>query len=723
MIRLVFFLMSVSFIKSNDLSRIELQHIEINEELESNYLVVNFTQLILHRMRLVQKNPNLVRLDSLKLDQSNMLNEYFSIDLKKFRLQDENGLNKSSIILLKTSSKKLDREYLCLSGIPSCSCENECLIHLNMSAYFENFGHGITEIKLTLPILLNDLNDNKPFFYQPEIEIDLNQIEINEHDQKVTIPLKLATDLDSTEQNQVIGYELEKVSYIKDNYASISFSNDRLDLLIDLSKISSDLEYLNDKFRLIAVDSAHKAEQFILIKYKIPKLNLIKSTIVDQTSLQLAQPNKNFISIISAINDIEIVLSNESGYYEIRLKSSLKNQIFVSNKTDSLITLAYFIVEKSKGDKKMQQIELTNEQAVDSSLPGKLKNDFFSINEMRNGLYSISVKSKQYDKIIKYKNEPKIDYNLILKTKIDKEEILKYISMKIPKSLFEEKEQILPEQSNLDQEKQLTKLDIQNYLLIVSIACIVLAVFALLCFIISIMCYFYKKCKKQDKDGEKKVSTSENQKSNANIIVYDVLPHQTKSLSSSSSSSCSSSNLSPVTTTTTSVVNEQIHEPKSINPLFDTNLSNEWFQSQHQNISTVVSSPLSSSSSSNLIKTVDEVDKYKSDLHRNAQVMYKQKQLFQQNQSNYYSFGINADPNAVSSTHVSKNDIYQAKPLGLLNNSIESSSPSYSFINEVNLNSVDNLKDSIKEKMMNRLNEALTNPNLSSKSFGQISCV
>lgn len=722
MIKLIIFLMSFNLIKSNEPSRIELQHIEINEELDSNYLIVNFTDLILHRMRLVQKNPNLVRFESLELEQANFLNEYFSIDLKKFRLQDENGLNKSSIILLKTSSKKLDREYLCRADIPSCSCENDCFLNLNLSAYFENFGQGMTEIKLSLPILLKDLNDNKPFFYQPEVIIDLNQMEINQQD-LVRIPLKLATDLDSTKANQVIQYELEKVSYIKDNYASVSFNQQHLELCIDLKNISSDLDYLNDKFKLIACDSMHRAEQFILIKYKIPKLKLNKST--KAASPRVTQVNSNVISIISAINDIEIIASNSSESYEIRFKSNTKNQIVVSNKTDSLITLAYFIVEKSKAGKKMDQIELSSEQSVDSKSINDFSNDFFFINEMRNGLYSISIKSNQYDKIIKSKDEKKISYNLILNTKINKEEIFKAICMKIPASLLAKNSELSSTQphSSVDLVLDTDRLNLQNYLLIVSIACVVLAVFAILCISISVMCYCCKKFKNSKKNQDEKIVTEAQKKNSANIMVYDVLPNQTKSLASSSSSSCSSSNLSPVTTTTTSVVNEQIHEQKPINPLFDTNLSNEWFQSQNQNQMTAVSSPLSSSSSSNLIKTVDEVDKYKSDLYRNAQVMYKQKQLFQQNQSNYYSFGTNIDSNGSNASRNSKNEIYQAKPVSLLNNSIGSSSPSYSFINEVNLNSVDNLKDSIKEKMMNRLSEALTNPNLSSKSFGQISCV
>ncbi|RNA09739.1 hypothetical protein BpHYR1_023005 [Brachionus plicatilis] len=719
MIRLIILLISVRLIKSSQASRIELQHIEINEELEPNYLIINFTELILHRMRLMQKNPNLIRLESLELEQTSNLNEYFSIDLKKFRLQDENGLNKSSIILLRTSSKKLDREYLCRTDIPSCPCAHHCFLNLNLSAHFENFGHGMTQIKLSLPILLNDLNDNKPFFYQPEIIIDLNQMEIGEQD-LVTIPLKLAVDLDSTELNQVVGYALEKVSYIKDNYASISFSNNQLDLLIDLRQLSPDLEFLSDKFKLIATDSRHHADQLIQIKYKIPKLKPSKSTKGGLPSPRVTSHQTNVISIISAINDIEIVVSNSSESYELKFKSNSKNQIFVSNKTDSLITLAYFIVEKTKAGKKLDHIELRSEQAAESGLPLGQHGDLFVISEMRNGLYSISVKSEQYHQIIKFKNEEKkINYSLLLRTKIDQEEIFKAISMQMPASLFVRSAFTSSQQPRVDSALESDKLDLQNYLVIVSIACVVLAVFAVLCLTISVMCFCCKKC--QDNKKDEKIESVDQEEKSPNIMVYDVLPNQTKSLSSSSSSSCTSSNLSPVTTTTTSMANEQMHEQKPINPLFDTNLGAEWFQAQHQNQSTAVSSPLSASSSSNLIKTVDEVDKYKNDLYRNAQVMYKQKQLFQQNQSNYYSFGV--DSNVATASPSTKTEIYQAKPVSLLNNSMGSSSPSYSFINEVNLNSVDNLKDSIKEKMMSRLNEALTNPNLSSKSFGQISCV
>lgn len=241
-------------------------------------------------------------------------------------------------------------------------------------------------------------------------------------------------------------------------------------------------------------------------------------------------------------------------------------------------------------------------------------------------------------------------------------------------------------------------------------------------------------------------------------MVYDVLPNGQKtmpiySLSSSSSSSCGSSNtnnLSPVTTTTTSIVNETSTSPNG--PLFETHLQEqpaqkaliyEWFMQNKDETS--------SSASSNLIKpvsvessvptssitetesTISNVSKYRNDLYRNSQAMFKKQQ--QQQSSNYYSI-LNAN---------NTSEIYQAKPINLnLTAQSGTSTPSYSLLNEIqlntNLNSTDNLRDSIREKMINRLSAALTTTNnnpghvkgtglslsletASSSNLGQVSCV
>ncbi|CAF0815154.1 unnamed protein product [Brachionus calyciflorus] len=732
-IKVIYLLSSViSFLSATEpdtTDTIKLDFININEELESNYLILNFTDLILNRLDLLRKNPDSIRLESIKFDQNDNLNEYFSIDLKKYRLQefDDTVENKSSIILLRTSSKKLDREYLCRLDLPNCSCEDECFLNLNLIANFAN-NYKQFEIKLSLPIFLSDLNDNKPFFYQPEVIIDLDQIGISNDDKILRIPLKLASDLDSTKPNQVLNYELEKVSFTSDNYASLEFNNSQLDLIIDLSKINNhNLDYLNDKFKLAAMDSKFKVYQTLIIKYKIPKVPKTKSLIKNEPpSPRVTQQQfSSVISIVSAINDIEIQYSNTSDSYEIKLKSDTKTQIFVSNKSDQLVTLAYYIVEKNKLNKNEEKIELASQQFIQSSiLNTEYSNDLFRIDEMRNGLYSISIKSNQYDKIIKSKkDELKVNYNLKLTTKILNKEIVKTIALKIPVNL------LLKNKIETSTLKNLIKLNptennlsIQNYLIIVSIACAVLVAFAIVCVSISLICCCLNKFKENgQKVDNKKLSPIEinGNNPNANIMVYDVLPQ--KSLSSSSSSSCSS-NLSPVTTTTTSVANDQIlSEQKTSNPLFDTHLNTEWYHQpvQTQNSSPSASSPLSSSSSCNLIKPVDEVNKYKNDLYRNSHVLYKQKQIFQQQQQQQQNY-FNLDGN-----NNLGNPVYQAKPVNLLNNSLGSSSGSYSLINEVNLNSMDNVIDSIKEKMQNRLNEVLvgSNPNCSAHSFGQISCV
>jgi hypothetical protein len=67
-------------------------------------------------------------------------------------------------------SNLLDREAICPDKI-DCILSVRLLVNNNT--------------KLTLPIKINDLNDQKPFFYQSEIQIDLNSIvEQQQHQNK-----------------------------------------------------------------------------------------------------------------------------------------------------------------------------------------------------------------------------------------------------------------------------------------------------------------------------------------------------------------------------------------------------------------------------------------------------------------------------------------------------------------------------------------------------------
>jgi hypothetical protein len=405
---------------TNDLNHITLDKIQINEELDQNYLIQNLTETIVNRAKLaLPYDSQSVKLDSVKfLSDKVDLNEdalnvyeFFSIDLKKFRLflLNENGLsssknlqtinnNQTTIVLLKAGSKKLDREYLCRAKQTAqlrCSCENECLIDLELMASFylpknaseTEITNEMIQFQFTVPIEVLDVNDNKPFFYQNELVIDVDQFEEELHYDlakpgesfTAKIPLKLAFDLDSTERNRILSYELEnqtpkvKLTYKSDMpVARLSDDTSQLYLTIKLT------ENFQERFKLVAYDYDFSTYQNITIKYSkfkpttTPRSSTSSTTILNQKAADLLnqqqeaeneQQSVNF-NLVSAINEIDI-RNNFDIYFRTNNKLTLNN---TSTDANELLTIAYLLLSVNDKAQKNSDAKLAAYKKLPSTV-------------------------------------------------------------------------------------------------------------------------------------------------------------------------------------------------------------------------------------------------------------------------------------------------------------------------------------------------------------------
>lgn len=191
-------------------NRIITPIIELNEELAAGVLVANLTELI--RLR----TNNLTMVESVRFDTTLpsakqhqrssgqfYLPDYFQIETKRVRSNQilENTTNSTNIVL-RTSGKKLDREYLCRLSVlrGQCSCESDCIVWLDLIVDDSQ--------PVRVPILVRDVNDNKPFFYTASLNIQLDLSSSTES--SVRMPLKEAIDLDSMARHRVREYQIEE---------------------------------------------------------------------------------------------------------------------------------------------------------------------------------------------------------------------------------------------------------------------------------------------------------------------------------------------------------------------------------------------------------------------------------------------------------------------------------------------------------------------------------
>ena len=641
-------ILSYSFINGLDLnSRIMLDKVQINEELDSNYLIQNLTDTIVSRVKSLKPANQQLRLDSVKLQYDSddfHAYDYFSIDLKKFRLfllKNENYIipnrqhqsatgnaNQTTIVLLKTGPKKLDRERLCRMKSTTqlkCFCETECLVYLDILASFYSTDQNeqIQMFSFILPIEILDANDNKPFFYQNELFIDLDQFEEeiaeNQPDSSVVkIPLKLALDLDSTERNRILNYELEKHSkkiklvFNQKNELSGKEAADPTKLYLSVNLTENFLE----QFRLVAYDFDYSTFQNITLKYsKYKSLTTQTTNAAIATSAHVNSINNDpsptvLFNLVSATNEVDIRNNYEISFRGGGVASNLQKHPDTTTSSESeVLTIAYLLLSaKNKPDVKKSILGLDFKQYLENSNELSEGLNLFQVSEMRNGLYSLQMRKSYFSFIVASFADATttlVNYKLVVFLNVDNEYIERTLNVKIPRKmvkLLKMNSRIKspapissrpPAMTSLSSKIDATQLSssnssLFNSVIIVTTICIIVILLGLVCFIVSLIVLIINRCKKRggsDNSDEKKISPNDMNKlsQHTKILVYDMLPTDPNNadklsnqgcgigggslLYSSSSSNTSttsnnnkSNNISPVTTTTTSMLTAD-HQP------------------------------------------------------------------------------------------------------------------------------------------------------------------
>lgn len=192
-----------------------LNSTKLDDDLAEDKLVANLTRLLLDD----DDNHNLSGNFSGHLNRI----EFYLDDTEHHEKDDRSPVGlfyiDHHLSLLKVSAKKrsqLDRETLCPPSSSSWNdddddaaaaddddLEVECVLNVTLLV---NSLH-----KIVLPIKVNDLNDMRPFFYQKQVHIDLNQNDFHKSDNSSLqrIPLKAAIDLDSSRKHRVLNYSLD----------------------------------------------------------------------------------------------------------------------------------------------------------------------------------------------------------------------------------------------------------------------------------------------------------------------------------------------------------------------------------------------------------------------------------------------------------------------------------------------------------------------------------
>ena len=393
--------------------KLNFETIQIDEELDPNTQIANLTKLLIENLNINQlnltNNKHALKLESIQFERNEDFKEqqeYFSIDFKETRYDDvlvsSSAVQTNSISLLKVNGqKRLDREYMCRAG-NLCSCESDCVLNISLSARFRllDVEDRLISLKLNLPVRINDINDNKPFFYQKEIRIDLDLDKSSTGSLK--IPLKLATDLDSMQKNRIKSYDLilDTKSSALNQPGLINLSSNE-SLSIELGSIEAlkavfkskqveiepnyslapDFDYFSESFQLRATDPDYVTLQEITIKFKLPKL-------IKQSRERLNKPeestsnskliifDKNFYNLTYDPAE-SIRISLNSKIESSCILSTLKFKIFNLNKINIISKLIYNKNENyllvnlmSEGlDEQQQQFKITGTcERVDGSL-------------------------------------------------------------------------------------------------------------------------------------------------------------------------------------------------------------------------------------------------------------------------------------------------------------------------------------------------------------------
>lgn len=151
--------------------------------------------------------------------------------------------------------------------------------------------------------------------------------------------------------------------------------------------------------KLTALDANYTATQSISIQIKLPMPSPRPSQLSNDTNKSTSSSPKlswlNLVYFVSAINELEITYSNKTNSHE----ASFRDYQLNSTSDELEQTLAYLIVEKSKFMSTHDSISMEQEQLMDDVSIGNANLSLFRVNEMRNGLYSISTPTYIYSLI------------------------------------------------------------------------------------------------------------------------------------------------------------------------------------------------------------------------------------------------------------------------------------------------------------------------------------
>ncbi|CAF0717996.1 unnamed protein product [Brachionus calyciflorus] len=152
LISFVFMTLIINSIESNQI--IQLDQVSLSEETDyKNYVIYNFTNS--YKLQLIPSS------------------EYFEIDGSKLNV-----------------NYKFDREGL----IEASLCQTNCILELKIASYDEN--NNIAKI-YNLPVLISDINDNKPEFKNEIITLNISE----NLSSKTIVSLEPPSDLDSGENS------------------------------------------------------------------------------------------------------------------------------------------------------------------------------------------------------------------------------------------------------------------------------------------------------------------------------------------------------------------------------------------------------------------------------------------------------------------------------------------------------------------------------------------
>jgi len=284
------------------------------------------------------------------------------------------------------------------------------------------------------------------------------------------------------------------------------------------------------------------------------------------TSTRSVRPQTK-LEIVSALNDLEIKSTVESGsVFELVFKNvSLLRQPSVN---DTYVTLAYLMGKNPV----LEANKLSKFVLERTDRPETNVKDLIKINEMRNGLYAVTLKREHFNRIRRFnfvKSNLGVDYFIELKLSTEHavsddtlSTLTRYLSLRIPEELVPEANRLetmklglelstTPPSFNTRQNSEFS-LSFFNSVVLITVLSVVLILVGLGCFVVSLTLYVLSKFRaKKTMAGQQLSGEKMNQKNaifnSSQLIEADSSSNnsesgiasgsQTRSTSSSSASS------------------------------------------------------------------------------------------------------------------------------------------------------------------------------------------